>query len=201
MSIRTAEIHVISNGKLTMEQFAEKAAVIEPFVDYFHLREKALSAKDLLEAVRLLTERGIPGTKLIINDRVDVASVSLAAGVQLAYHSLAVEAVKAHFPMLKVGKSIHSVEEAMEAEGAGADYLLYGHIFPTQSKPGLAPRGVESLEKVVQAVSIPVIAIGGIKPDNVREVLDAGAAGVAIMSGVLGATDPLTVIEAYVNVF
>ncbi|MCD8510902.1 MAG: thiamine phosphate synthase [Bacillus sp. (in: Bacteria)] len=182
-----------------MEQFAHKAAILEPYVDYFHLREKTFTAQDLLEAVEVLKVQRIPTSKIIINDRVDVAAVSMTAGVQLAYHSLAVEAVKAHFPMLKVGKSVHSVEEAVDAEGAGADYLLYGHIFPTQSKPGLSPRGIGNLEKVARAVSIPVIAIGGIKPENAGQVMDAGAGGIAIMSGLLEAEDPLISIKNYVK--
>ncbi|MDQ0253999.1 thiazole tautomerase (transcriptional regulator TenI) [Evansella vedderi] len=191
------EIHVISNGKLSLQQFARRAGSIEPFVDYFHLREKALPARELVEGVRLLKEAGVPLSKIIINDRVDVAAVTGAAGIQLAFHSLEVTQVKMKFPLLKIGKSIHSIEEAQQAEREGANYVLYGHIFPTQSKSGLPARGLDSLREIVQGVNIPVIAIGGIKPDNKDKVMETGATGVAVMSGIIEAEAPLAAIKAY----
>lgn len=82
-----------------------------------------------------------------------------------------------------VGVSVHSVEEAKTAEMMGADYAIAGHIFATDCKKGLAPRGTDFLRAVVNSVSIPVYAIGGIMPDNIALVKEAGAKGACIMSG------------------
>src|SRR5699024_7828977 len=97
------------------------------------------------------------------------------AGVQLAYHSLPTPLVKEGYLNLAIGKSVHSLEEAMEAEKAGADYLLYGHIFESKSKPELLPKGLEQLSILTQSVDVPIIAIGGITVDNLPAIMDAGA--------------------------
>ena len=86
-----------------------------------------------------------------------------------------------------IGTSVHSVEEAAEAQTLGASYLSAGHIYPTGCKPGAPPRGLDFLRQVCQAVSIPVYAIGGIRPDGAQlaEVMACGAAGGCIMSGMM----------------
>lgn len=81
--------------------------------------------------------------------------------------------------------SVHSVEQAVRAQQLGADFLIAGHIFPTDCKPGLPPRGLEFLGQVCRAVTIPVYAIGGITPENAPLAVKAGAAGVCIMSGAM----------------
>lgn len=106
-------------------------------------------------------------------------------GVQLASHSLSCTAVKTHFPHLKVGCSVHSLTESKEKEEAGADYLIYGHIFKTKSKIGKSPKGLNKLKEVINQTELPIIAIGGIKPNNVKEVFDVGADGIAVLSGIL----------------
>lgn len=83
---------------------------------------------------------------------------------------------------LYIGTSVHSVEQAKEAMTLGASYMTAGHIFSTQCKPGLAPRGIDFLKNICQTVQVPVFGIGGIHPDNMQQVLDAGAAGVCMMS-------------------
>jgi thiazole tautomerase (transcriptional regulator TenI) len=80
----------------------------------------------------------------------------------------------------------------MEAEESGADYCIYGHVFATGSKVGVPPRGIESLRSVVNHVNIPVIAIGGIHSNNAEQVLKAGAQGIAVMSAVFFADDPVS---------
>lgn len=179
---------------MPVEQLREILIDIHPYVTSIHLREKQKTARELFQAVELLA-KDIPLSKIIINDRVDVAVASRAAGVQLAYHSLDAALVKKAFPQMKIGTSIHSYEEAKQA---GADYLLYGHVFSSTSKPGLPPKGLEELTRLTQ-LDIPVIAIGGITVENTRHVLHAGAAGIAVMSGVLEAQDPITAVKAYAN--
>ncbi|MFA9558571.1 thiazole tautomerase TenI [Evansella sp. AB-rgal1] len=193
------EFHLISNGKLSLEEFAIKAGMLEPYVRYFHLREKQLTANQLANGIELLLREGVPKSKIMVNDRVDVAAAFQVAGTQLAYHSLSVERVKQTFPTLKVGTSVHSVEEAKIAEANGADYLLYGHIFPSKSKPNLEPKGTSQLKQLTELITIPVIAIGGITPENIKDTLEAGAKGVAVMSGILEAKDPVTMIKSYIE--
>lgn len=88
-----------------------------------------------------------------------------------------------------VGVSVHSVEEAKEAQSLGADYITAGHIFETDCKKGLKGRGLEFLQNVAKSVSIPVYAIGGINGDNMESVKNAGANGACIMSGFMKADD------------
>jgi thiazole tautomerase (transcriptional regulator TenI) len=193
------EFHVITTGQQPVDVLIDIVSNIHPLVDAIHLREKTKTAKELAVIVSTLAAKGVPVEKLIINDRVDVAIVCGVRGVQLAYHSLNAKAVKEHFPSLRVGCSVHSLEEAQEAKRSGADYCIYGHIFPTGCKAGLSPRGLTELEVIVQQTHIPVIAIGGIKPENVEKVLQAGAKGIAVMSGVFLADDPVAEARAYAN--
>ncbi len=195
--MKNHKLHVISTGRQKPEQFAEIAGMIHPYIDAIHIREKARTAKEIYDVVTLLTDNKIPLSKIVINDRVDVAYVTKAAGVQLAGHSLPVDRVKNQFPGLNVGCSVHSIEEAQMAEEKGADYVVFGHIYPTQSKPDLTPRGLEALKRLTDSVSIPVIAIGGIKPSNISDVNKAGASGIAVMSGILEAEDPLEAVKQY----
>ncbi|RLQ92785.1 thiazole tautomerase TenI [Planomicrobium sp. Y74] len=195
--MKTKKLHIISTGKQKPEQLAEIIGVIHPYIDFIHLREKTKRAKEVYEMVELLADKKVPLSKIMINDRVDVACASNVKGVQLAYHSLPVEIVKRKFMDLTVGCSVHSIEEAQIAEQQGADYVIFGHVYSTQSKPGLIPKGIEQLWSVSESVSIPVIAIGGITPTNSREVIEAGAQGVAVMSGILEAEDPLEAVKQY----
>ncbi|MBN8203664.1 MULTISPECIES: thiamine phosphate synthase [Bacillaceae] len=192
------QLHVISDGKLSLEAFAEIAGEVEPFADKFHLREKHRTARELYEGIELLCNEGVPIHKIVINDRVDVAW-TCKAGVHLAFHSLPVHVVKMHFPDMPIGCSVHSLEEAEEAAKQGAGYILFGHIFETDSKKGAPPRGTGSLEALKKAVEIPVLAIGGIKPEKVPEVLEAGADGIAVMSGILQAKDPAEAAKLFLN--
>lgn len=96
---------------------------------------------------------------------------------------------------LYIGTSVHSVEDALNAEKTGADYIIAGHIFPTDCKKGLPPRGLGFLENVCRSVKIPVYAIGGISPENIDKVIAAGAAGGCIMSGFMQCTDPMKLLK------
>lgn len=189
------EIHVISNGIQKTDCFVKIASEIHPYVTAIHIREKTATAKEVYTIIKAMIDIGIPSGKIVVNDRADVARAVHAQGVQLTYQSLDVQLVKTSFPELRIGKSVHSIQEAVEAEEQGADYLLYGHIFSTSSKPGLAPRGLGSLQQVVKEVAIPVIAIGGITPKNTKDVLSTGAAGIAVMSLIWEAHSPLEAIK------
>ncbi len=184
-------LHLISTGRQTAAQLAAICARVHPYADAIHVREKGKTAREVAEFVIALLRAGVPVQKIIVNDRVDVAVVYGVKGVQLAYHSLPVRAVRRTFSDLEIGCSVHGPIEAKQAQQAGAHFCLYGHVFPTESKPGLAPRGLDGVADVVRAVQIPIIAIGGIHAGNARSVLKAGAAGVAVLSAVFLAEDPV----------
>ena len=191
------EFHVVSTGRQEPEQLAKVVGFIHPFIDAIHIREKLKTAKEIHHLVELLAENKVPLSKIIINDRIDVAYVTKVKGVQLAYHSLPTKLVKQQFPKMSVGCSIHSIEEAKIAQEQGADYVIFGHVFPTNSKPELAAKGLDQLKMVSNSVSIPVIAIGGITPARCRDIVDSGASGIAVMSGVLEADNPLQAVKEY----
>ncbi len=185
---------------MPLEQLVEIVAEIHPYVAKIHLREKQKTARDLYQTMNLLTKGNVPMSKMVINDRVDVAFVTGAAAVHLAWHSLDVAVVKAKFPHLAVGCSIHSFEEGVRAQQNRTDYVVYGHIFFTNSKTGLKPKGLEELKKITEFLTVPVIAIGGILPENAKQVIQAGAKGIAVMSGIFDAHDPQAAVKAYKNV-
>ncbi|TDL30879.1 thiazole tautomerase TenI [Jeotgalibacillus sp. S-D1] len=190
------QYHLLSTCGQTDSNWVETASAVHKVVDNFHIREKTAAARDLLLYVDELLHRGVPASKLVINDRIDVA-LARGLAVQLAYHSLPIQDVKKTWPDIRTGVSVHSVDEAREAADGGADYVFFGHVFQTGSKPGLEPKGISALEQVVNHCPIPVIAIGGIKPHHVPLIQQAGAAGVAVLSGVMGAADPQAAIQAY----
>lgn len=190
-------LHIISTGKQTKDEFIEKVKKIYSHVDYIHLRERNWTAKDHIFVIEQLVADGVPQEKIIINDRVDIAVTQSVGGVQLTSHSIDVGDVKKFFPSLHIGCSVHSVEEALEKEERGADFLIYGHIFETSSKMGLAPRGLKSLHKITSSVKLPVIAIGGITPNNLPSVLREGACGIAVLSGILLEKDTISAALKY----
>ncbi|MDX8364742.1 thiazole tautomerase TenI [Cytobacillus sp. IB215665] len=191
------ELHIVSTGIQSINTFVSIISEIHPFATAIHLREKQMSARDLYQMINQLIQRSVPLNKIVINDRIDVASVAEVGGVQLAYHSLSVSDVKRVFPKLRIGKSVHSLEEAVEAELQGADYVMYGHIYPTSSKKGVIAKGVDSVKEFKKQLSIPLIAIGGIKPIHIPELIDRGVDGVAVLSGVLLAQTPIEAVKEY----
>ncbi|MFC4403185.1 thiamine phosphate synthase [Gracilibacillus xinjiangensis] len=193
-------IHLITNGKSTKKELAQ-LRTMHHYFDYIHVREKSKTAAELMQILDFLAGIGIPLSKVIINDRVDLAVMKGCTGVQLAYNSLPVTLVKKQFPDLKIGKSVHSIEEAWKAEKDGADFILYGHIYHSKSKQGVKPRGIQALQRVAKSISIPTIAVGGIHPEQVEEVLGAGAKGLAMISAFWESPAPLQAAKAYYERF
>lgn len=191
------KLHVITDGKKTNEELTDILRSIHPYVDRIHIREKEKTARELAELLKQILKSGVPSNKIIVNDRVDVAHAFSLRGAQLAFHSLDVTFVKRAFPQLEIGCSVHSLEEAVNAEKNGADFLLYGHIFSTSSKLGQQPRGLANLKKMVENSSVPIIGIGGITPKNTKQIAEAGASGIAVMSGILDSINPIEVAKKY----
>ena len=162
------------------------------------LRTKTLEAGDMLEAAKAVIEKcRAVNAVFIVNDRADVALIAGADGVHVGDEDIPVkECRKLLGDKAIIGASTHSKEDALEAARSGADYIGYGPIYQTGTKQSSrAPRGIEALAEIVKSVSIPVIAIGGIDPDNVAAVKKAGATGAAVI-GALGASGD---IEAGAN--
>jgi thiazole tautomerase (transcriptional regulator TenI) len=120
----------------------------------------------------------------IVNDRVDIALACGVQGVQLTHKSISVPDVQRIAPTLRIGASVHSPEEAKDAENAGANWCVAGHVFETPSHPGLPRQESSFISDVVAVVSVPVIAIGGIRPEHVRSLVHRGAYGVAAIRGI-----------------
>lgn len=185
------ELHVISDGIMPLFEFAGLAAGIHPYVTAIHLREKRSTALEIWTGVQRMLDQGVPPGKITINDRLDVAWACGVGGIHLANHSLPLEALTRLPGSFRIGRSVHEVEEARRCAAAGADYLFFGHIYASRSKPGLAPRGLAMLREVVAASRAPVIAIGGIGTEHIDEVLEHGAQGIAVISHVLRADKPV----------
>ena len=134
---------------------------------------------------------------LLVNDRIDVAIAAGADGVHLPEHTLPLQKLRDYVgDACIVGRSVHSVEAAVRAEQEGADYLQVGAVYETTSHPGRAPGGIELLRAVAEAVRVPVIAVGGITPERVAEVIEAGADGIAVIGAILDADDPRAAARA-----
>ena len=155
-------------------------------------REKKASSRAMLEtASRLRAITAAAGALLIINDRIDIALAVNADGVHLGQDDMPCRAARELLgDGYIIGISATNLSEAVEAAKDGADYIGLGPIYPTISKDDAAPAmGIEGLEKVVSAVSVPVVAIGGLTADNIGGVVAAGAAGIATISAIAGADD------------
>ena len=157
------------------------------------VREKDLGAADLAALCRPLRELTRDhGARLVVNDRVDVALAVGADGVQRTHASLPVDDIRRVVGgRLTIGASVHSLDDAIDAERRGADWIVFGPLYDTPSKRRWgAPQGLERLAEVTRAVRIPVVAIGGITPERVRAVRAAGAAGVAAIAAILDTPSP-----------
>ena len=166
------------------------AAAIQGGCDAVHVRIPGGATNDMLRLAR--TIRNATGqAKLIINDRLDVALIAGADGVQLGEHGFTVEDARRILPgEMLIGRSVHDTAGARAAYAAGADYVLAGHIFETPSKQDTPGRGLGWLAELVASVSIPVVALGGITTERIPAVLAAGAYGVALGRELLLAEDP-----------
>ena len=154
-------------------------------VDLVQVRERDLDGGPMTRLVAACVE-AVRGTsaRVLVNDRVDVALAAGAHGVHLRGDSFPASRVAARAPSgFLIGRSVHSTDEAVAAAEAGAlNYLIFGTVFDSSSKPGRPAAGLRELSRVASATRIPVLAIGGITARNVAEVMAAGAAGAAAIS-------------------
>ncbi len=166
------------------------------------LRDKALPVRDLLgQAIVLREATRRRAARLLINDRADVALAADADGVQRTHVSLPVAALRRILPAGRlIGASVHSIDEARSAATEGADFLVFGPVYDTPSKRAFgSPQGIPALQRVVEAVTVPVLAVGGVTPARVAEVMGAGAAGVAVIAAIVAAERPVDATKAFLD--
>ena len=208
-------IYPITSGKTTAQttskdpQFVSvlrlTEAAVGAGVPVFQIREKLLSGRVLYELVARAVEitRGSE-TRLLVNDRSDIARAAGADGVHLTTQSLPADVVrKMYGPEFLIGVSTHSIEQARVAKAGGADFAVFGPVFTTESKREFGePQGLEKLEEVANELDgFPVVAIGGIALDNVAACFDAGACGVAAIRLLNDAEGLLSVVEVIRGVY
>ena len=167
-------------------------------VNVVHLRDKRPAAHGLRLTFKGLGQSLRSGTIVIVNADWQRAVGFGARHIHLPEQSAPVGVIRHRLGSgALAGKSAHSVEAAIRAASQGADYIIAGTIFASQSHPGIEPMGLDFLRDVCAAVSIPVLAIGGVTPDNLGACIEAGAAGVAVLSPIMRATDPKAAAQAY----
>lgn len=174
---------------VTLAQAVE--AALDGGVTCLQLREKEASAGEILALARTLLPlcraRRVP---LLINDRVDIALAAGADGVHLGQEDLPLPEARALLgPDRILGATAHTVEEALRAQAEGADYLGVGAMFPTGTKTNTIPTSADTLKAICAAVSIPVVAIGGVNAQNLPTLAGTGIAGAAVVSAIFSQSD------------
>lgn len=173
---------------------------VEHGVGMVQLREKNLSTHDLYELGVRVKDTVADHASLVVNERIDVALALNADGLQLPEGGIPVAEVRRIVgPNMLIGRSVHSVSGAVEAESSGADFLIAGTIFPSASHPHGPAQGTEFLRSLCREVSVPVLAIGGVTVQNVHEVMEAGGSGVAVISAISEAEDPGEAARSIIN--
>ncbi len=184
-------IYLITEGKATAQNFSEKKkqilhliyAAVSSKIHLIQIREKNLPARFVFEiaseAVKIARNSQ---TKILVNDRADIALAANADGVHLASNSISTEIIRRCFPEnFIIGVSAHTIEEAQTAEKSGADFVTFSPIFATPSKEKYGKaQGLKSLREVCEKLrDFPVVALGGVDETNFRKVLESGANGFA----------------------
>jgi len=167
-----------------------------------HLRAGRVTAARMqtlaegLEAAQALT-----GAWLVVNDRIDLALISRARGVQLTSRSLSMIDARRAAPHLALGASVHSVDQGRVAADEGAHWLVGGHVFATASHPGEAERGMPFIRHLAESVRIPVLAIGGVRPEHASRLREAGVYGVAVIRGIWDAPNAERAASDYLSAY
>lgn len=194
-------IYVITDRRLSKGRTNEEVVchAIAGGADVIQFREKEAPAADMYEeALRLRNVTRTMDTPFLINDRIDIALAVDADGVHLGQDDLPVSvARKILGPEKIIGISTHSLEQVRNAFLERPDYISIGPIFPTETKETDSPVGISIIRRIKDSVSIPIIAIGGITFENVREVFQGGADCVALISSIVGAEDVEGTVQSF----
>jgi thiazole tautomerase (transcriptional regulator TenI) len=167
-----------------------------------HLRASRTTADRLQQlAAGLEAAQAITGAWLVVNDRVDLALGARARGAQLTSRSLRVVDARRAAPGLSLGASVHSLADARDAAAEGANWLVAGHVFATVTHPGEDGRGLSFVRKLAAEVDIPIVAIGGVRPEHCRVLREAGAYGLAVIRGIWDAPNADRAASDYLSAY
>jgi thiazole tautomerase (transcriptional regulator TenI) len=191
------KLMAVTDNLHSISELASKIIQIKDVVDFVQIREKTKTVQEIMSLLQLLEDGGVKKEKIIINDRLDIALLMNIPNVHLPEYGLPVKRVKEHFPHLRIGRSVHSLEKAKEAQRDGVDYVLYGHCFETNSKKGKVPNGIDSIIDMKKELKIPVYAIGGITINKIKPLKQVKADGIAVMSGIFSAKDPYVSVQQF----
>ncbi|MFF2499481.1 thiamine phosphate synthase [Peribacillus sp. NPDC058075] len=196
-------LYLVTDESLAIEELTKIIAEsVSGGVSIVQLREKNNSSLSFYNKAfalkQLLNELSIP---LIINDRVDIALAVAADGIHIGQDDLPLPVVKKVVPEdMIVGVSVSTLEEALEAERNGADYIGVGSVFPTKTKQDATLMAIGDLEEICRSVSIPAVAIGGITADNISDLSASGLSGTAVVSAIMNAESPKTASESLLKI-
>lgn len=192
-----SEIVVVTNRKLCRENFFDRIEkLLDAGVDKIILREKDMKSAEYRDlAKRVIRICDNYETDLILHNYIDIA-------IELNHPMihLPIPRLRAINQFNMIGISCHSLKDVEIAKKFNASYITFGHVFPTDCKKNLKPRGLESLRDICRNTVLPVYAIGGMTPDNYKDVLKAGANGCAIMSSAMMSHDPKKLIKEFKEV-
>lgn len=188
-------LHVLTDtvlqSRFTHTELARLA--IKGGADTIQFRQKSGTTREMIEIVRQLKQLCMDnGATLVVNDRIDVAIAAEAEGVHLGQDDFPIPLARKLLGENRIiGGSAATLEDAQKCLAEGADYIGFGPVYPTTSKEDADPvTGIKLLKQAVEAISIPIIAIGGISPENTPEVMQTGARGIAVISAVCCQEDP-----------
>jgi len=180
--------YFITDSSLTKQGIVKDVAdAIEGGATIVQYREKSKDTQSMVEEAIKVKEECKGKAILLIDDRIDVALAADADGVHLGQKDMAYQAARRLLGEKIIGLSTHSLNEAKEAESIGADYIAVGPIFETNTKKDAGPPvGINLIKEVSENLSIPIVAIGGIKLDNAKDIIDAGATTFCAISATVG---------------
>jgi thiamine-phosphate pyrophosphorylase len=196
-------IYLIGDKNFFKDETAYLEAIDECFysgIKAFQLRQKDISTSEFIklgEKIKPVLEK-YSGVKFFVNERVDAALALCADGVHLNINSIPVKAVRDKIESLKIFYSSHSIEDALNAEKDGADFITFSPVYKTKNME--FQHGAENLEKLVKSIKTPVFALGGINENNLAEIKKTGCSHIAVQSGILKRKDIGSAVKALINI-
>jgi thiamine-phosphate pyrophosphorylase len=199
--IEEANLHVLITSALCSNRDPVKTAeeVLAAGADVIQLREKEMTDRDLLDLAGRLAELCRQRGKLfIVNDRADIAALADADGVHLGRNDLPIQQARRIVGEERIiGASAHSIEEVKDAVAECADYIGIGAMFPSSTKPQVGVQGIKLAVKAKEVTDLPLVAIGGITPENSCELSAAGIHAVAVSSAIISSPDPASAVKKF----
>jgi len=199
-------VHAVTSDEIvTRADFLDVACAVMSALGprgALHLRAGRVTAARLQAlAAGLEAAQAVTSAWLVVNDRLDLALASRARGAQLTSRSLRVADARRAAPALAIGASVHSLAEARAAAEEGATWLVAGHVFATATHPAEEGRGLPFVRTLAEAVAVPIVAIGGVKPEHCVALRQAGAYGLAVIRGIWDAANAERAASDYLSAY